>query len=110
MANLATIAGCRRVIDGHRQAWSAKQRLDGEEGANCHVRDFSADGTDGGVGGSEVIGDSGGAEPGGDGAASSGEEDTEQQQGQAAGGVLVQPGGQAGEGAGQQRWQVREVG
>ena len=106
--DLGAIAWGGRVVDGHRQAWSAQQRLDGEEGANGHVRGLAADGPDGGVGRAEVVGDTGGAEPGGDGAASAGEEDAEQQQGQAEGGAAVQPGGQAGEGAGQQRWQVRQ--
>ena len=76
--DLGSIAWCRRVVDGHRQAWSAQQWFDGEEGANRHVRDVSADGADGGVGRAEVVGDSGGAEPGGDGAASGSEEDAEQ--------------------------------
>src|SRR5262249_49608644 len=106
--DLGAIAWCRRVVDGHRQAWSAQQRLDGEEGANGHVWNLSADGADGGVGGAEVVGDSGGAEPGGDRAASGGEEGAEQQPRQADGGAFVQPRGQAGEGAGQQRWQVRQ--
>jgi len=36
--DLGAIAWCRRVVDGHRQAWSAQQRLDGEEGANRQAR------------------------------------------------------------------------
>lgn len=92
-----------RVIDGHRQAWSAQQRLDGEEGANRQVRDVAADGADDGLGRAEVVGDSGGAEPGGDGAAFGSEEDAEQQSRQAEGGSLMQPRSQAAEGAGQQR-------
>src|SRR5262249_16489343 len=106
--DLGSIAWCRRVVDGHRQAWSAQQRLDGEEGANGHVPDVAAGGAGGGGARGEVGGDSGGAEPGGDGAASAGEEDAEQQRRQADGGALVQPGGQAGEGVGQERWQVRK--
>jgi len=67
-------------------------------------------GAAGGVGRAEIIGNSGGAEPGGDGAVPGGQEDDEQQQGQAEGERFVQPRRQAGEGAGcQQRFQMGSV-
>src|SRR5262249_25148722 len=62
----------------------------------------------GGVGGSEVLGDAGGAKPGGDGPAASGEEGANQKQGQASRRTLLQPVGQVAEGAGQEGRQVRQ--
>src|SRR5262249_20068400 len=106
--DLGAVARRGGVVDGHQQAAPLQQRLYGVQGAQGQVGGLAAGGAGGGGGGAELVGDAGGAEPGGDGAAALGEEDADQQQGQAGGGARVQPAGQAEEGAGQQRGQVRE--
>jgi hypothetical protein len=81
----------RGVVDADHQPLALDQRLDNIDGRDSHQVGFSADRTDGGVSGTELVGDAGGAKPGGDRAAASGEEDAGQQQRQSGGAAFVEP-------------------
>src|SRR5262249_29921857 len=97
------VAGGGGVVDAQQQALGVEQGPDGGLHGDGHVVGLSTDGTDSDVALAPVGGEAAGTEPGGDGAATSGQEEAQQQRGQAGGGSLVQPVGQADKGAGQKR-------
>jgi len=88
--DLGTPATGRRVVQGQTQPTRGDDRLDGAEDGNGHRVGTATAGSDGVVGGTELDGDAGGAEPGGNGATSGGEEDADADEGDADGGASVQ--------------------
>jgi hypothetical protein len=97
-----------RVVDTHQQALGIEQRADRSLDGEGQVVGRAADGADRDVALAVVVVEAAGAEPGGDGAAAAREQNAAQEQGQAPGGAAIEPAGQSGEGAGQQRGQVRQ--
>ena len=81
-----------RVVDAQEQAVGpGKQGLESRTGESCgHEIGMLGDGGDGGVGGSEVVGDAGGAQPTGDGASAGGENRAEEEADEARGGTRVE--------------------
>ncbi len=107
--DLPTVAGRRRVADGQYQAAVADQAGPSDQpGVDGQQLGAASDGIDGVVGGSEVIADADGSEPGGGGASACGQQDAQQQQRHPESGTAVEPAGQAVKNGGQPGAGVRQ--